>query len=211
MTDGRMFEPYIIPHGITGLSFFVANEQGEDWYAPLKQYTLLEYEWVRDNVKMPGVVIDAGCHHGNYAVVFDHWVYCVDAHSSNCDITKVNLALNRRNGTVINCAVADHDGEVLFNGQPNGRIGSGRPVESRKLHTICKRANVVKLDVEGAEFGILPGAIDEMEKVHTWIVEVHPTDGDPHALTMEFINRGWEVLKVDRDIMAVVPYAQSTG
>lgn len=208
-----MFEPFTAPHGISNLRFHYATPEAVDWYYPLKPYTLLEYEWVKKNVRLyRSKIIDAGCHHGNYSVLFggNKGLFCVDANASNCDITRINLNLNGIPGEVMNCAVWNYDGEVLFNGLSNGRVGSGNPIRAVKLSTICQFAEVVKLDVEGSEFRILPEAIDEMGAVHTWIVEVHPTDGDAHELTMEFINRGWEVLKVDRNIMGVVPYEQST-
>ena len=58
-------------HGIDNLLFIFSNKEAYDWYYPLKPYTLLEYKWVRDNLVLEGKqVIDAGCHHGNYAIVF---------------------------------------------------------------------------------------------------------------------------------------------
>ena len=209
-----MFEPFTAQHGINGLRFHYSTQEAVDWYYPLKPYTLIEYEWVRKHVRIyRSRIIDAGCHHGNYSVLFGghRGLFCVDANPRNCDITDINLRLNGITGEVLNCAVWNYDGEVLFNGASNGRVGVGNPVRACKLSTICELAEVVKLDVEGSEFKILPDAIDEMKLVHTWIVEVHPTDGDPHALTMQFVNRGWEVLKVDRNIMGVVPYADSTA
>ena len=207
-----MFEPFTDKHGIGNLRFHFATQEAVDWYYPLKPYTLLEYEWIKANVRTyRAKVIDAGSHHGNYSVLFGghRGLFCVDANPQNCDITELNLKLNGIPGEVINCAVWGYDGEVLFSGASNGQVGYGYPVRACKLSTICQFAEIVKLDVEGSEFSILPAAIDEMGLVHTWIVEVHPAQGDPHALMMEFVNRGWEVLKVDRDIMGVVPYAES--
>ena len=211
MTD--TFTPYVKAHGIAGLHFWFMTQEAMDWYDPLKPYTKLEYEWVRDNVVLRGqTIIDAGCHHGNYSVLFGEAaaLFCVDPHNGNCAITRTNLELNHIKGEVCQCAIMAYNGECGFNGQSNGRVGAGKPVACVTLDTICSRANVVKLDVEGAEFFILPDAIDDMPRVHTWIVEVHPTDGNPNDLIRGFHEKDYEVLKVDRNLMEVVPIAEAT-
>ena len=66
----ELFKSYVIDHGIEGLKFLVGSQEGKEWYDPIKPYTLLEYQWVLDNVPMDGMVLDCGAHHGHYSIVF---------------------------------------------------------------------------------------------------------------------------------------------
>ncbi len=218
-----MFEPYIGKHGIGDLDFFFATPEAVLWYDPLKPYTLLEYEWVKENVDFSRMVFDIGSHHGNYTALFmacGASVIAVDAHKSNCDITLMNARRDYYEDfddvTVLHAAIAPEDGVVRFSGTSNGCIvpSGGVEVESRKVTSIAreygveenKRIGVIKLDIEGGEFAILPAAIDEMPTVHTWIMELHPHAGDCDAVAQEFAKRGFDLLKVCRDTMTVREY-----
>lgn len=169
--------PYINPHGIGDLKFKFFNQEAADWYDPLKPYTLLEYEWVRENCKLDGATaIDAGCHHGNYSVVFKPaFVIAVDNIMSNCNIAKINLTLN------------DMQAQAIFQTLGEEGIKTNRKPE------------IYKIDIEGAEFQLLPHEIDRFPSVKTWIVEIHPGQGDPNHIARDFAERGFELLKVDRE------------
>jgi len=188
-----MFEPYIKPHGIGNLRFFYANEEARAWYDPLKPYTLLEYEWIRENVDFwHQIVIDAGVHHGNYAVVFYDagFIFGFDIVQSNIDIADVNINLNFRGQS--------YPGYKLI----NTRLGKGN---GAKKH-IALDPTIYKMDIEGSEFELMPQEIDDLPTVHTWIVEIHPHAGDPNTIAQAFADRGFELLKVDRERMVVRPY-----
>ena len=142
---------------------------------------MLEYEWVMKHVKLEGeVVVDVGAHHGHYAIVLasmkPNKLTCVDAVASNCDITTVNLALNDFSAMVKHAAVSTRDGVVQFTGESNGRVVERGVIEvpSLRLTTLCPDATVVKLDIEGEEFKVIPDQLNAMTNVHTWIIEVHP-------------------------------------
>lgn len=215
-----MFEPYIIPIKLERfyeVRFLIATEQARDWYDPPKPYTLLEYQWVVDNVKrrahsVDHIAIDAGCHHGHYSVVLERMgfnVCAVDAHPSNCAITTANTALNHPCLChVSNSAVAGAPGTRHFSGISNGQLvnSGGVEVEAQTLERINPIAELVKLDVEGAEFEIIPASIDKLPECKTWIIEIHPREGEPDTIIQPFIERGYEVLKVDRELMQVRPY-----
>jgi hypothetical protein len=174
----------IKPHGIPGLQFHFFNQEARDWYDPLKVYTLLEYEWVRDNCKLDGAtVIDAGCHHGNYAIVFKPaFVIAVDNVMSNCNFAKSNMALN------------GVDGVAIF--QTLGAEG----VRTNK------RPTIYKCDIEGSEFQLFPAELKQFPSVRTWIIEIHPGHGDPNKLAGMFADAGFDLLKVCRDSLTVRPY-----
>jgi hypothetical protein len=172
------------PHGIPGLQFRYFNQESHDWYDPLKPYTLLEYEWVRDNCKLDGeTVIDAGCHHGNYAVVFaPAFVIAVDNVLANCNFAKSNMELNGMSFAV-QCQTLGAEG-VKTN----------------------KRPSIYKVDIEGSEFQLFPAELMRRPSVKVWIVEIHPAHGDPNDLARMFADAGFELLKVCREDMAVRPY-----
>ena len=171
-------------HGIGNLQFIHFNAESVNWYDPLKEYTLIEYQWVRDNCKLEGeTVIDAGCHHGNYAVVFKPaFVVAVDNVISNCSYAKSNMILN--------------DMDFVVQHETLGADG----VKTNR------RPSIYKVDIEGAEFQLFPDEMKRFPSVKTWIVEVHPKQGDPNRIAGMFLDAGFELLKVDRETMTVRPY-----
>ena len=109
--------------------FFVATPEAQSWYDPLKPYARLEYEWVLDNIPLKDQkIIDGGAHHGQYSLVFSLGsnntgeLVAVDPIDSNCDIIRVNAALNHVNVEIEKCAIAKNDRSVNFKLQSNGRI-----------------------------------------------------------------------------------------
>jgi hypothetical protein len=173
----------MIEHGIKGLLFKCFNAEADEWYNPLKPYTLLEYQWVRENVPLTDktVVIDAGCHHGNYSVVFKPaFVVAVDSVQENCYFAKQNMMLN--------------DLRFEVHHQTLGKQG---------VNTHHK-PGVYKCDIEGAEFELFPAEIARFPSVHTWILEIHPRHGSPNIIAEYFTD--YELFKVCRDTMTVRPY-----
>lgn len=180
----------IIEHGIKALRFYIGNAQGDAWYNPPKDYALLEYRWVLDNIPIAGKrIIDAGAHHGHYAVVFKgaSKLLCVEPVAENIAILEKNMALNG----------VDYEIAKVMIGKNN-------------LPGLMPDAQVVKMDIEGDEFKALPGAIVQMPEVADWIVEIHPTRGNPNKITDAFIECGFEVLKVDINLMKVIAYKHET-
>ena len=216
------FEPYVKELDIEGISsrFFFATPQAKEWYDPIKPYAKLEYEWVIENVKLEGQkVLDGGAHHGQYSVVFAlaasrqcHLV-SVDPYPMNCALTEINLLLNDTKTRIEQCAISDKNGEVHFAKQSNGRIikGGGLLVKARTLDSLLPDAEVVKLDVEGAEYTIVPAAVEKLSRIHTWIIEIHPI-GKPHPdkIINLLLDRGYEVLYVNREKNQVEQYKLNT-
>lgn len=214
------FEPYIKELPIDGCScrFFYATPQAREWYDPLKPYAKAEYDWVVKNIDMKNqIIIDGGAHHGQYSVVFavasanTSEVISVDPVASNCAIIEANMALNGAKAKIEQYAISDSDGYILFSPESNGHIvqEGGRSLPAKRLSAISKDATIVKLDVEGAEFSILPKAIDEMSAVHTWILEIHPDDTNDPAVLIELLKKsGFDLLWVNRETSKVEPYPE---
>jgi len=208
-----MFEPYIIPL-INNRYFRVETQEAQDWYDPIKWYTLLEYQWVTENIPLDGQkILECGGHHGHYSIVLggENELVIVEPHPDNCAIIKRNLNENIafiRDARVVEGAVFDRGGKQWFTGATNGHLSSAGAfqVDCYTLNEIMPDAGIIKLDIEGGEYAILPGAIDSMTKTHTWIVDLHPQFGNPNLICGEFIKRGYTADKVCRKHHRVEPY-----
>lgn len=196
--------------------FFLATPEAEQWYAPAKPHAMLEYEWIAANIPMAGeTVFDIGSHHGHYALVLAAGrpakLVCVDAVQSNCDITNVNLSLNRYTAEVKHLAISTRDGFVEFTADTNGRVVDRGvyKVPSARLPSIAEDATIIKLDIEGEEFRVLPDQIDELPNVHTWIIEIHPwKTRNPLDLMPILTERFADVQWVNKTAMRVEPYPE---
>jgi len=217
-----MFEPYIIDHGFADLDFFVATQQAADWYDPPKDYVLLEYGWVAANIPIKGKnVVDAGSHHGHYSVVLasqhPNRLSLVDTHDPNMDAAEANLALNHFTAhKMLTAAIWNEAGEVRYDGRPNGALvingEGGVEVGSLRLEDIDAKAEVVKLDVEGAEYVVIPEALETMN-VESWIIEFHSGHSVEAApdITAELLKEnGYRLDWVNRETMKVEPYKIGT-
>lgn len=211
------FKPSIDTIQVAGrdIRFFFGTPQAEEWYRPLGAHLLAEFDWVVDRIGGRSErVIDAGAYHGLYSLVFgaavgeDSRIVAVDPVPSNCAIIEANFALNRVQGKIVEAAVTDKDGPVSFTTASCGRIDKGGTVTYKglRLPSIMADATVAKIDIEGAEATVLPGQIDEMPDVHTWIVELHPDFGVDAAPILDlFAKRGFALEVLDRNSAKVVP------
>jgi FkbM family methyltransferase len=195
--------------------FFINNSQAADWYDPPKAYAITEYEWVLQNVHIAGqVVLDVGAHHGHYSMLFANAdspaarIHAVEPLASNNVIIKVNAALNQVKIDVHQGAISTSMGTSLLVPRSNARLHPklGISTPTFTLANIAADASIVKLDIEGEEFNILPEQIDTMSNVHTWIIEFHPRYGNSSDVAMEFLKRGFEAFYVNRELNSVVIY-----
>lgn len=217
------FNPYIVDMNLSYISgrFFIATPQASVWYDPINPHAKLEYEWVLENVPLQGKkIVDGGAHHGQYSVVFalganrDCELISVDPSLSNLAITEINLKLNGCEAELKRFAITENEGSVNFSNNSNGMVinSGGVRVTSERLTKIGKDADVVKLDIEGSEFGVVPDSIDEMSNVQTWIVEVHPYSGNsPNSLIDCFRSTGYDLLWVNRQSNTIEKYKDSAN
>ena len=192
----------------------IATPEAAAWYDPTKPMGVLEYEWIVKNLDLRGrVVLDVGTHHGQYALILASMgcskLTCIDAVESNCAIAEANLCLNGFDPDVRHLAVTTRQGKVQFTGDSNGRVVERgvTEVNAVTLPTIGAEASIIKLDIEGEEFAVLPQQLGDLPKLETLIVEIHPwKTRDPHKLVPvlqeHFSNLQW----VNREAMRVEPY-----
>jgi FkbM family methyltransferase len=199
------FQPYIRELDIAGcpIRFFYATAQAANWYDPLKEKNRRELEWLVQHIEPEGQkILDAGAYHGVYTTVFAKAagargdVVAVDPVPGNAAVIEVNLAINGLRGRIENCAIAMVDGEVGFSADSCGRIVArgGIRRRSRRLRSILPDATIVKLDIEGAEYEVVPAQIDELPAARVWIVEIHPVRGrDPATVLDAFRTRPFDL------------------
>jgi len=209
-----MSDPYKIDL-LNGRKFTVCTDEAQDWYDPIKWYTQLEYQWVLDNVKLEGEkVLECGGHHGHYSLILaaDNQLVVVEPHPENVRIIKHNLSDNNvKAAQVITGAVADKHEYRQFSGATNGRLVNygGFAVQCYTLKELLPDAGIIKLDIEGGEYNVLPDGIEQMPKTHTWIIELHPQFGNPVHICNAFLKAGFDAVKVCREHKQVEPYDMS--
>jgi FkbM family methyltransferase len=199
------FKPYIKPLAIDGcpIRFFYATAKAASWYDPLSDKNRRELEWLIANIAFDGQkIIDAGAYHGLYATIFAKAagqggeVVAVDPVPSNQAVIEVNLAINRLRGRIEGFVVSNTDGEVRFSADSCGHIidHGGTIRLSRRLRSVLPDATVVKIDIEGAEFDVVPAQIDDLPRARVWIVEIHPGRGrDPDLILGAFRERAFDL------------------
>lgn len=195
--------PIIIDHIIKGVKFLINDETANNWYHNPKPYVKLEFDYVRDNIKLDGQrIIDGGCHHGYYTLLFAKYggiVTAVDPSTYHVGVAKKNLKLNNLNAKFVNAAIWNNNGKIGFNG--GSRVGDFEyQVPALTLETIDCDAQVIKLDIEGSEYQALPYSIDKLPNVHSWIVEAH---GDQSIIVNMFLERDYKVKWLNRTSMKI--------
>ncbi len=212
------FEPYIKSFDISGISgrLFIATPQAKQWYDPINSLANLEFEWVVNNISLHNKkIIDCGAHHGLYSVILalaaqtPSKIISVDPYPMNCALIEMNMLLNQCVAKIAQCAVTDRNGEVSFSNQSNGSvITDGKlVVAGKRLDGLMHDAEIVKLDIEGEEYKVIPSSIDRMHNVNTWIIEIHPRrKPHPDLIIKEFFERDYKVLYLNKHKQRIEPY-----
>lgn len=216
------FKPKIVtlPIGEPPLRVFIGTPQAQDWYDPIQPHNLAEFAWVLAHLAgRPEKIIDAGAYHGLYTLVFARAaapgseVVAIDPVPSNVALIEVNLALNGLAARIEPVAVSARDGHVRFAGGSCGQIvtSGGSEYRAMRLASILPDATVVKLDIEGAEFAVLPAALAELANVHTWLVEIHPdSDHEPEEIVELFRAKGYRLSWLNRATARVEPWPEDS-
>jgi FkbM family methyltransferase len=205
----KWFEPYIKPLDLRPDRIFLyGTQQARDWFDPLPEFMRVEFEWLYKNVDFGEgrIFIDGGSHHGFYTIHMANGCYCicVDPHAPHMALLRANAALNNLDVNYMIAGLAHITGVGFYNGEPLGTMGNeGEKINTITLQDLTPYAHIVKLDIEGMEFYVLPASIDAMPFVDTWIVEIHPWDensnlGNPGTIITMFMERDYEVYWIDR-------------
>ncbi len=173
---------------------------------------LREYEWMgADLASAGGVVVDAGAHVGTFAATaaaHASWVVAVEPNPANLALLRANLERNGiQNVEVVEAALWPGEGEVQLDVTGPTSAGSvvsdgdgaTLTVPTVDLDALVKRLGAVdllKLDIEGAEFELLRAASPAtLARIDTIVGELHlwadPSSGDDLRRRLE--GEGFEV------------------
>jgi len=187
----RNFPARVVEHNYGGnrLKVFLADPLSQGWYdhdwpAPTEIITLQT-----GRLRSGARVFDLGAHQGVVAAMLAHVVgpsgrvIAVEASPHNCSAAAKNRELNDLHQLeVVQAAVADRPGTLVFNEGLNGQLddGSGAVgrvhVEAVTLDGLAERfglPDVVFLDIEGAEYLALLGATRVLNSGPDFFIEVH--------------------------------------
>lgn len=158
--------------------------------------TYAQERWYGLNIHLRGqVVADVGANVGRLSQFF--WeasggtarVVSIEPLRENVAAIRSRIqAANADGWTVHECAVSGRAGRVALAvaandaGGLNGVVvarGGARRVRCVPLSQLVPDANVVKLDIEGHEYGVIAEAVPRLTQVHTWALELHQVPGQP--------------------------------
>ncbi len=187
----RSFPARVVEHSYGGhrLKVHLADPLAQGWYdhdwPPLAEVAELKKSRLR-----PGaLVFDIGAHQGVVAAMLalhvgpSGRVVAVEASAHNCQAILKNRELNNLPQIeVVQAAIANRPGMILFNEQLNGQLDDGSGAAGRvsvnavTLDGLAERfglPDVVFLDVEGAEWLALSGGSRVLASGADFFVEVH--------------------------------------
>ena len=153
-----------------------------------------DLEFMKRFLKTDMSYVDIGAYHGLYAVVAGRQVgrggrvVLFEPSISACRRARLNLFLNHVGGEIENTAVTSTSGVVLYHQVVHGfktmgglrRPASKDPVRTRQVKSVslddyCRkqsldRVDLLKIDAEGAELGVLSGASYVLENLRPVII-----------------------------------------
>jgi FkbM family methyltransferase len=164
-----------------------------------------------------GVFLDVGADRGYYSVLLSdnfHVIYAIEPARENVQTMQRLFRRVPARPLIIEAAVTDHDGSAtLVKGRDHARhhlqnlpkrgdsLRSTYTVPSVSLDSLVKafgNVDLVKVDVEGAEWLVLKGADSQAGKISRWLVEVH-TMSRKDELESWMRNHQYEFAWIDKD------------
>lgn len=187
------FKPRVIDKVIEGVpcKFFISSPVAQAWYGDQRSADSIEMRFVRDRMLMPGAkVVECGAHHAYGTIVLSKWVgeqgkvYACEPLPENVPVIQENIKLNSlTNVEVIPEAIGAQSGSVRFRPNSNGNVQpdgvpGGIEVRVTTIDELCERygftPDLIKIDVEGYEVGVLEGAKQTLSRHPGLQIEVHP-------------------------------------
>lgn len=187
----RTFPVRVVEHTYGGGQFkvYLSDPLSQGWYdhdwAELPELTTLRERQLKSGAR----VFDIGAHQGVVALMMARevgplgQVVAVEPNPHNCAAALKNRELNAmRQIEVVQAAVSDKSGVLIFNAGLTGQIDDGTgaggriEVEAVTVDGLAERygmPQVVFMDVEGAECLALAGATDVLASGADFFVEVH--------------------------------------
>lgn len=147
------------------------------------------FEWndgiIYRNIKN-GCILDIGANIGNHTLYFFfecgiNQAYCFEPVLSTFNILQKNISINNLNNrtSLINAAIGAHEGFASVSHYDDANIGSTQislnesgtiPVKSIDSMNIKSCINLIKIDVEGFEVGVIEGCLKTIERDKPYIM-----------------------------------------
>jgi FkbM family methyltransferase len=195
------------------------------WFRPVEDQISLGTVFLQGDYNHPwilevraGDVLDLGCNIGCFQV----WLaqqrsglrfHALEPDPANLNLARQNALENRLTTQFLEGALADKDGELIFRRDPTssacGTLNNLSPSESEgekvtvrgyRLETLLAQWNLnevdlLKMDVEGAEYQVLLNAPDEvLRRIRTLALEFHAhPEHCVHCLRKRLATAGFEV------------------
>lgn len=170
-------------------------------------------QWYGENLRLNDrVIVDVGANVGELSQFF--WERCgkkgqvisVEPHPANIRALqrRIRKAGSKR-WSLKRCAASSRRGHVTLRPFATADGDNARVVDtplpndltvaSAPLDELAPRAHVIKLDVEGHEYAILPAAVPALTQAEAWAVELHMVDGERLEATLElFADHGFSLV-----------------
>lgn len=156
-------------------------------------------QWYRQSLPLAGaVIVDVGANVGELSELFFQRcgpkgrVISVEPHPEN--IKALERRIRRAKGrrwSLKRCAVSNRQGHVTLRTLKTKHGNNSMVADEGDLEVACiplsklsPDATVVKLDVEGHEYAILPEAVPALTRVKAWALELHMVAGEPLERTL---------------------------
>ncbi len=154
-------------------------------------YYLQEAKVIRSLMKLEGnIAVDVGANIGYYSILLSRRfqrIYAIEPHPKTAECLYSNLIRNHLQDRhkIERVAVSDYEGEAelflswhssvhsLFPKQMDRGSVKVRVTTLDSLLDEFTRIDLIKIDVEGAEWEVLRGSERIMSKVRNWMIEVH--------------------------------------
>ncbi len=180
----RIFPGMPIPLRLPFGAWWLAEKSALDHELIYNEFERMETEFVKRLLRRDMTVVDAGAHHGLYTVLASKrvgWngrVIAIEPSPRECVRLEKHLRLNRCSNTeLVSCALGEDPGEAdlyLVDGVQDWCNSLRPPAVDEPVRTVrvfvrrlddvlaelgVRKADFIKLDVEGAELSVLYGAM----------------------------------------------------
>lgn len=177
------------------------------------------------NLKEDPTIIDIGAHIGMFSVIAatkfpKSKIYSIEPSKDNYKLLLENVEMNElKNVKLFNMALSDKEGEFILYKSPNSARHSlvreeGVEKEIVKTDTmvnflknnIIDSCDMLKMDIEGAEYSLMYSIPDETYKIIDRIFfEIHDIEGESKEELLNFLkNKGYNIEKTgDNFIYAI--------
>lgn len=173
-----------------------------------------QQHWYRRNILLKRQrIVDVGANVGVLSQFF--WDHCgahselisVEPHPANIKALEKRIKkAGSKRWSLKRCAVSSSQGSVTLRTVrtqhgDNAQIASSGDltVPCQTLMQLAPDATVLKIDIEGHEYQVLPDAVPALSRAHTWALELHMVEGHPLEETLGlFAEQGYRLIGAGR-------------